>query len=256
MQGRADAFFFFFNNLHAALVRSEMKTGEQTWDKRQRRDSMWFLATESPMKAIVFPLTISRNPLGSNRESSHFSGFHRQFRKSLSGRPCRKQFLESGIVLQLEFVYGDPRRSGTHRPSYRSQSSCISSDRIQKKKKGIKKTRDDQGRSNDGEPEDFEGEGYPFESRGLWNRERAVEGQGSRGWRGWGSSRGEGRRRGKEAEHPSWRSKACPFWCREVYLGKQRRASCFISEAGGRRIKRPYGIWWASTSRRTWRLKG
>lgn len=118
-----------------------------------------------------------------------------------------------------------------------------------KEKRGSRKPKGDQGRSNDGEPEDFEGEGYPFECRGLWNRERAVKGQGSRGWRGWGSSRGEGRRRGKEAERPSWRSKACPFWCREVYLGKQRRASCFISEAGGEGLR-------DHMMRRTWRLKG
>lgn len=75
-----------------------------TCDKRQRRESTWFLATESPMKAIFLPRTMWRKVLGSNLGRSHCSGFHFQLRKSVSTLPCLKQFLLSGIVVQLELV--------------------------------------------------------------------------------------------------------------------------------------------------------
>lgn len=96
---------------------------EVTCDKRQRRDSTWLRATESPMNAIFFPRTISKKAWGSNSGSSHFSGFHFQFRKSVSFLPFLKQFFDSGILLQLEFVYNGPLKSGTHWPLNKSHSS-------------------------------------------------------------------------------------------------------------------------------------
>ena len=98
-----------------------------TFDRRQRRDSMWFLATESPMNASFFPWTNSRNVLGSNLGRSHWSGFHLQFRKSVSFLPWWKQFFEVGIVVQLEFVYWDPCRSGIQWPLNKSQFKISSS---------------------------------------------------------------------------------------------------------------------------------
>lgn len=101
-----------------------LKFYELTCDKRQRRDSMWFLATESPMNASFFPRRIPRNVLALNFGRSHFSGFHLQFRKSVSLLPCLKQFFDMGIVAQLEFVYCDPpSRSGIHRPLNKSHFS-------------------------------------------------------------------------------------------------------------------------------------
>lgn len=44
-----------------------------TWERRQIKDCMWFLLTESPTNAMVLPLTISRNRNGSKtgKPSSH-----------------------------------------------------------------------------------------------------------------------------------------------------------------------------------------
>jgi hypothetical protein len=81
-----------------------LKINKLTCDKRQRRESIWFLATESPIKDIFLPRTMLRKILGSNIGSSHWLGFHFQLRKSLSILPFLKQFLLSGIVGQLEFV--------------------------------------------------------------------------------------------------------------------------------------------------------
>lgn len=98
------------------VVKQKKKKREKkqlTFDKRQRRDSMWFLATESPINVIFLARTDSRKDLGLNLGNSQSSGFHLQFRKPLSGLPCIKQFFELGIVMQLEFVYTDPLASGT-----------------------------------------------------------------------------------------------------------------------------------------------
>lgn len=94
-----------------------------TCDKRQRRDSRWFLATESPINASFLPRRILRNALASNLASSQLSGFHLQFRKSESFLPCLKQFFDIGIVAQLEFVYCDPLNSGTQCPLNKSHFS-------------------------------------------------------------------------------------------------------------------------------------
>lgn len=103
------------NSKRQNLLKKNESLKKLTGDKRQRRDSMWFLETESPTNAIFFPRTISKNALGSNLGSSHLSGFHLQLRKSLSILPFLKQFLEFGIVAQLELVYSkDPLSSGTH----------------------------------------------------------------------------------------------------------------------------------------------
>ena len=56
-------------------------------DKRQRRDCMWFLASESPTNATVLLPTTWRNVCGSNRGRSQASGFQRHLRNSRSGRP-------------------------------------------------------------------------------------------------------------------------------------------------------------------------
>lgn len=94
----------YYVNVNVQRVKEKNKLNKLTCDNRQRRESIWFLATESPMKAIFLPRTILRKILGSNIGSSHCSGFHFQLRKSLSILPCLKQFLLSGIVGQLEFV--------------------------------------------------------------------------------------------------------------------------------------------------------
>lgn len=93
-----------------------------TIDKRQRRDSMWFLAKESPMKFIFLPRTRSRKALGLNIGRSQPSGFHLQNKKSMFGLPCFKQFFESGIVGHVELVYRDPLSSGIQCPLDKSQS--------------------------------------------------------------------------------------------------------------------------------------
>lgn len=72
-----------------------------TVDRRQRSESIWFRANESPIKAIFLPRRVLRNVSGLKRRSSHLSGFHLQWRKSLSFLPCKKQFLKNGIVVQL-----------------------------------------------------------------------------------------------------------------------------------------------------------
>ena len=105
----------------------EISLWKLTLDRRQRRDSMWFLATESPTNASFFPRTNSRNVLGSNFGRTHWSGFHLQFRKSMSALPWWKQFFDSGIVVQLEFVYRDPSRSGIQWPLNKSHCKIRSS---------------------------------------------------------------------------------------------------------------------------------
>lgn len=99
------------------------KTKQLTWDKRHRSDSIWFLATESPINASVFPRTMSKQAVASNLGRSHLSGFHLQLRKSWSFLPFLKQFFEVGIVAQLEFVYIDPSKSGTQLPLNKSHLS-------------------------------------------------------------------------------------------------------------------------------------
>lgn len=92
--------------------------------RRHNIDSIWFRATESPMKAKVFPLINSKNFLASNRGSSHWEGLQRQFSYSLSGLPFPWQFcicVRTGHVL---FAYDGPRESKNQVPRYRSQPTA------------------------------------------------------------------------------------------------------------------------------------
>ncbi|KAH0460861.1 hypothetical protein IEQ34_008436 [Dendrobium chrysotoxum] len=72
-------------------------------DERQSKDSMWFRASESPMKASFFPLTMARKIFGSNLGMSQPSGFHLQYIYPFSF-PYLPQFFSSGNVLQLSLV--------------------------------------------------------------------------------------------------------------------------------------------------------
>lgn len=63
-----------------------------TLDKRQIKDCIWFLPTESPTKAKDFPLTMSKNWYGLKTGKSHPSGLHFHFMNSESGRPYFMQF--------------------------------------------------------------------------------------------------------------------------------------------------------------------
>lgn len=75
-----------------------------TPDKRHSRDCMWFLAKESPTKAMDLPLASSRKRCGSKRGSSQPSGFHLHCRNSLSGLPNLMQFWWSWIMVQVTLV--------------------------------------------------------------------------------------------------------------------------------------------------------
>ena len=52
-----------FKSCHQRGKKKEKRKGKSkqlTWDKRHRSDSIWFLATESPINASVFPRTMSK----------------------------------------------------------------------------------------------------------------------------------------------------------------------------------------------------
>ncbi|KAF7100679.1 hypothetical protein CFC21_102162 [Triticum aestivum] len=68
------------------------------------RDCMWFLASESPTKAMERPLTASKKAAASNRGSSHCAGRQRHLRNPRSGRPYFMQFWCSWISGQVRFV--------------------------------------------------------------------------------------------------------------------------------------------------------
>ena len=84
-------------------------------------DSIWFRATESPMKANVLFLINSRNFLALNLGRSHCEGFHRQFSYSLSGLPFPWQFCICVRIGHELGEYNGPLVSYTHFPWYKSQ---------------------------------------------------------------------------------------------------------------------------------------
>jgi hypothetical protein len=73
-------------------------------DKRQSKDLKWFLARESPTKAMDLPLMASRNRAASKRGSSQPSGLHLHRMKSRLGLPNFMQFWWSSINGQVKFV--------------------------------------------------------------------------------------------------------------------------------------------------------
>lgn len=84
--------------------------------KRQKRDCIWFLASESPTKATDLFATTWRNLCGSKRGRSQPSGFQRHLRNSRSGRPYSMQFWCSWMKSQVSLVYCGGAGSGTHSP--------------------------------------------------------------------------------------------------------------------------------------------
>jgi hypothetical protein len=73
-------------------------------DKRQSKDLKWFLARESPTKAIDLPLMASRNRAASKRGSSQPSGLHLQRMNSRLGLPNLMQFWWSSMKGHVRFV--------------------------------------------------------------------------------------------------------------------------------------------------------
>lgn len=77
------------------------------------------------MNAILFPRATSRKRSGSNRGRSQPSGCHRQ-KRCPGSLPYLWQFLKSGSVGHVRFVYTGPRGSLTHFPTDMSHFSSSS----------------------------------------------------------------------------------------------------------------------------------
>ena len=186
---------------------------------------MWFLATESPMNASIFPWTNSRNVLGSNLGRSHLSGFHLQFRKSTSFLPWWKQFFEVGIVVQLEFVYWDPCRSGIQWPLNKSQFKISSSSpKIPKNQKS--ESHNFYGEKRRRIQFTLKGRIRRFDQGHVWTW--PLKGLENRGWRVWIWQLPQEKTRRKERASPCW---GISLFCYSdvIYLGKKKKTSCFIS---------------------------
>ena len=76
----------------------------RTWDRMQSRDLTWFLARESPTKAMDLPLMASRNRAASKRGRSQRSGCHRHRTNSRLGLPNFMQFCRSSMKGHVRFV--------------------------------------------------------------------------------------------------------------------------------------------------------